>query len=93
MEDPLFKPVSKLAAMKKTAWNTLEEVLKPIRAHKVLRLDERFRQTNAHLREVVGSHSYPSPITDAIVDQALAVAREGLVGSLIARIIDPRIAK
>jgi len=91
MEEPLFKPVSKEAKMQRMAWNTLEEVLKPIRNIKAsYGLAERIRRINAHLRDVVGSPSYPHPITDAMIDQAIALAREGLVGSVAAQIADPR---
>jgi len=90
MEESIFGPVSKKAGMRKTGWTTLEDILRPIRKAKEYGLDERIRRTNEHLVSVVESPSYPKPITDAMVNQAIALAREGFEGSLIERIVDPR---
>lgn len=89
MEEPVFKPVS--ASMKKTAYTTLDDVLRPIQnALAYNNIEERIRRINNHLKEVKESDSYPVPITSAMIGQAVAFARSKFTGSLAARILDPR---
>jgi len=102
MEENIFWPVS--AGMKKMSWNNLREVTQGIDSINLnmseARMQERANAINRHLRSVVRSQSYtPSkddphpPLTDAIINQAIAYARESLgetLGSSNSLVIDPR---
>lgn len=85
------------AAFSRKAWTTLDDIIRPIKMiieNYPLNRKMRVDKVNEHIKNVVDSKdSYPKPITDDMINQALIVARQ-LLGedpnSSSSDVIDPR---
>ena len=88
----------KKGQMRRKAWGSLAEVTRAIdHILKVqmpsARREERGANVSDHLRDVFQTGSYPNPITDEIMDQAIAYARNAMGESPWTQpslIVDPR---